>query len=88
MSAERLSETEVLATAEDIRGSVRLRLRADGFDFEPYTLLAPVLGRLRLPLRCTDVVELLDSRTLVDRIELRLIGVLVGIVTMTLHPVR
>jgi len=68
-------------------GGAEVRLRGDGFDFSPYLIRTPVLGRLRLPLRHFDAVQLEEDGTMLDTIELRLLGVRLGRVTMRLSRV-
>ncbi|RNL61076.1 DUF3833 family protein [Nocardioides marmoriginsengisoli] len=72
-------------TADDMPGGAEQTVDAHGFAFTPYTILAPVLGPLRLPLRCTDEIELLDERTMLDTLEMRFLGVRVGTMTMRLE---
>ena len=65
-------------------GGAQVRLRHDGFDFTPYVIRTPVLGRLRVPLRHHDTVCVTADRTLTDTIEVRLLGLRVATVTMRL----
>jgi hypothetical protein len=60
--------------------------RPDGFTFSSYTIKTPVLGRLRVALRFSDVVRLQPDGTMLDEIEMRYLGVRVGKVTMRLRP--
>jgi hypothetical protein len=79
MRAHQTSPTQISLEADDMPQGAQNHLRADGFDFEPYLLRVKVLGRLRLPLRCRDQVRVTeDGKTLVDSLEMRLLGILVG----------
>lgn len=85
MHAQQLATDEVRVRADDMPGGAVVRSRRDGFDFSPYVIRTPILGPLRLPLRHNDRVKLEDDNTMIDSIELRLLGVLVGTVTMRLR---
>lgn len=75
----RLDETTLRMTYDDMLGGTEVRLRSDGYDLGPYTMLAsaPRLP-LRLPVRCTDSCRLEPDGTLVDSIDLTLLGQLIG----------
>ena len=85
MHAHRITEDLIELTADDMPGGARVHVRRDGFDFSPYAIRTPVLGRLRLPLRYHDRVQLEADGVLTDTIELRFRGVRVGTVTMRLR---
>lgn len=85
MRCTRLADGRLRLTAADMPGGAEVSPRHDGFDFSPYTIRTPVLGGLRVPLRFTDSVRLLPDGTMVDRIEMRWLGVLVGAVTIRLR---
>lgn len=71
-------------SADDMPGGAEQHVSADGFAFTPYTILAPVLGPIRLPLRCHDEIVMVDATTMSDTIEMRFLGVHVGTVSMVL----
>lgn len=71
-------------TARDMPGGADQRVGADGFRFT-YTILAPALGPLRLPMRCRDEVHLEDETTMTDTVEMRFLGLWVGTVTILLR---
>ena len=85
MHCERLATGVLRLAAKDMPGGATVHPRSDGFDFAPYVIRQPTLGRLRLPLRHHDTVSLQPDGTMLDTIELRLLGVRVGIVTLHLH---
>ena len=70
--------------AKDMPGGAEQQVTTDGFTFTPYTILAPVIGPVRVPLRCEDEIRLLDGRTMTDTIAMRFLGVPVGTVEMRL----
>lgn len=79
--------TDPLDVSVPERDPLTIRHRRDGFDFSPYRIKTPIIGPLRLPLRFTDTVTLDRERaSMTDQIELRLLGLLVGAVTIHLHP--
>lgn len=73
-------------SAADMHGGADVRVTADGFRFTPYTILPPVFGPVRVPLRCVDEVRFVDAKSMTDRIEMRFLGLHVG--TVTMHLVR
>jgi GrpB-like predicted nucleotidyltransferase (UPF0157 family) len=85
MHCRRLADDRLWLTAEDMPVGAEVRPRANGFDFSPYVIRTPVLGRLRLPLRYLDSVELMPDGTMVDSIELRLLRICVGRVRLVLR---
>lgn len=85
MRAHQISPTQISLSADDMPDGAQNHLRPDGFDFEPYLLRTRVLGPVRIPLRFRDQARLTDDgQTLVDRFEMRLLGILVGRVTLRL----
>lgn len=88
MHAEQLTAHRIRLTADDMPDGAVLRSGPDGFEFAPYVIRTPVLGPIRLPLHHYDVVRLEDGDTMIDTIELRLLGVLVARVTMRLKRRR
>jgi hypothetical protein len=86
MHCEVLASDRLKLTASDMPGGTEVQLRSDGFDFNPYVIRTPILGRLRLPFRHFDTVRLEEDGTMVDTIELRFLGVRVGRVRMRLRP--
>jgi Protein of unknown function (DUF3833) len=85
MSCRRLAPDRLVLSAPDMPGGAEVRPRADGFDFTPYVIRTPVLGPLRVPLRHHDRVELQPDGTMLDVIELRFLGLRVGVVTMRMR---
>ena len=83
MHCQVLPHGRMKLSAEDMPGGAEITPRHDGFDFSPYVIEAPILGPLRARLRCCDVVRIEDGR-MTDRIELRFLGVRVGLMTMHL----
>ncbi len=69
-------------------GGAEVIARQDGFDFSSYTITTSVLGPLRVPLRFTDSLRLTSLDTMLDKIEMRFLGVLVGRVTIRLSSAR
>ena len=86
MHARLVSPSCVELSAGDMPGGARVSARSDGFDFTPYVIRTPVFGRVRVPLRHRDTVRLLAEDELLDEIELRLLGIRVGRVSMRLRP--
>lgn len=84
MRARLVSPGHWKISATDMPGGAEQRVTDDGFSFTPYTILAPVLGPVRVPLRCKDEILLVDESTIADTIEMRFLGVHVGTVTMLL----
>ena len=85
MHCEQLAPDRLRLSAEDMPGGAEIRSHEDGFDFTPYVIRTPVLGPLRVPLRHHDRVRLEKGDAMSDTIELRLLGVRVGRVTMRLR---
>ncbi|RZI82936.1 MAG: hypothetical protein EOO67_17635 [Microbacterium sp.] len=71
-------------TADDMPGGAEIVVGPDGYAFA-YTIWAPVLGPLRLPLRCTDEVRFDSADSLTDTIVFRFLGLHVGTLTMRLR---
>lgn len=84
MTARLVAPGRWTITAEDMPGGAEQTVSADGFAFTPFTILAPVLGPLRVRLRCTDEIELVGG-ALVDTSEMRFLGVRVGRMVMRLE---
>jgi hypothetical protein len=82
-----LADGRMRLDADDMPGGAIVTPRDDGFDFTPYRIRTPVLGPLRVTLRFTDRVRLTPDATMLDEIELRYLGLLVGRITMRLAPV-
>jgi hypothetical protein len=72
-------------SAEDMPGGTEQTVGTDGFAFTPFTILAPVLGPVRIPLRCTDEIVLLNARTMLDTSEMWFLGVRIGKMVMRLE---
>jgi hypothetical protein len=86
MRADQASPTEFVLAAPDMPRGGRQHWHARGFDFEPYLLRVRILGPVRVTVRVHDQVRLADDgKTLVDSIEARLLGILVGRVTIRLR---
>lgn len=83
MNAQLVGPGRWRVIAEDMPGGAEQTVTEDGFAFTPFTILAPVVGPLRVRLRCTDEIILVDG-TMVDSSELRFVGVLVARVVMRL----
>lgn len=84
MRARMVAPGRWVVSAGDMPGGAEQTVASDGFRFTPYTILAPVVGPIRLPLRCNDEIRLVDPTMIVDEIEMRFAGVHVGTVTMQL----
>jgi hypothetical protein len=85
MRAHQVSPTQISLEADDMPDGAQTHVRPDGFDFEPYRLRTKVVGPVRIPIRFRDQVRLTDDgQTLVDSLEMRFLGILVGRVTMRL----
>lgn len=84
MTAQLVAPGRWKVSAEDMPGGSEQTVGPDGFSFTPFTILTPVLGPLRVRLRCTDEIALVDSETLVDTSEMRFLGVRVGTMVMRL----
>jgi hypothetical protein len=81
----RLDATTLRMTYDDMLGGTEVHLRSDGYDLGPYTMLVAAPGLpLRLPVRCTDSCRLEPDGTLVDSIDLTVLGVRAGRQTMHL----
>jgi uncharacterized protein DUF3833 len=85
MRARQLEAGRLTLVADDMPGGAEIRVRFDGFEFSPYVIRAPVVGRLRVPVRHRDTVQLVGGGEMVDTIELSVFGVHVGHVTMRLE---
>jgi hypothetical protein len=72
-------------TAPDMPGGAEITVDANGYTFTPYRIWAPVLGPVKVLLRCHDEVRFSDAESLVDTIQLRFLGVHVATVTMHLR---
>lgn len=84
MTARLLEPGHWRITAKDMPGGTEQWVTADGFRFAPYTILAPVLGPIRVPLRCEDEVQLLDAKTMIDEVKMTFLGIPVGTIEMRL----
>jgi len=87
MHCQQLASDHLRLTAPDMPHGADVHPRSDGFDFTPYVIRTPVLGRLRVPLRHRDHVRLQPDGTLLDTIQLSFLGIHVGTVTMRLRRV-
>lgn len=85
MQGVRLAPDRWRMEADDMPGGAEITVRSDGYSFTPYTIWAPVLGPVTVPLRCTDEVRLEDPASLTDTIVLRFLGIRVGVLTMSLR---
>lgn len=86
MRARLVAPAHWKVSATDMPGGAEARVTADGFRFTPYTILPPVLGPIRVPLRFVDEVRFVDANTMTDKIEMRFLRLHVG--TVTIHLVR
>jgi len=84
MTAQLVAPGRWKVSAEDMPGGAEQSVSADGFAFTPYRIIAPVLGPMRVRVRCTDEVVLVDARTMTDTIEMRFFGVRVATMVMQL----
>ena len=84
MTARLVGPGHWMISAKDMPGGAEQIVTGDGFRFTRYTILTPVLGPIRIPLRCDDEVRLVDARTMTDTIEMRFLGLHVGTVEMVL----
>jgi uncharacterized protein DUF3833 len=85
MRARQVAVDRLTLVGDDMPGGAEIRVRPDGFDFSPYVIHSPVLGRLRLPVRHCDTVQLIGDNDMVDTIELRVFGLRVARVTIRLE---
>lgn len=85
MRGELLSPGRWRMSAEDMPGGAEITVGSDGYTFTPYTIWAPVLGPVKVPLRCHDEVRFEDSERLTDTIQLHFLGIHVGALTMRLR---
>jgi hypothetical protein len=85
MLGERLAPDRWRMSADDMPGGAEIAVRSDGYSFTPYTIWAPVLGSVKVPLRCHDEVQFEDEACLLDTIEFSFLGVKVGTLTMRLR---
>lgn len=86
MRARLVAHAHWKVSATDMPGGAEARVTADGYRFTPYTILPPVLGPIRVPLRFVDEVRFVDANAMTDKIEMRFLGLHVG--TVTMHLVR
>lgn len=84
MIARLIAPGQWKVSARDMPGGAEQRFSSDGFQFTPYTVLAPVFGPIRLPLRCNDEIRLVGETSMVDTVEMRFLGVHVGTATIRL----
>lgn len=87
MTARLVAPDRWQVIADDIPGGAEQAVYDDRFVFTPFTILFPLLGTLRVPLRCTDEIVLVDD-TLVDTSEMRFLGIRVGRMVMRLTRER
>jgi len=85
MTAKLVAPGRWTIRAKDMPGGAEQTVSADGFQFSPYTIVAPTVGPIRLPLRCLDSAVLLDPGTMSDTIEMRFLGVHVATMVMRLE---
>lgn len=85
MTARLLEPDHWRIAADDMPGGADQWVTAEGFRFAPYTIVAPVFGPIRVPLRCDDEIQLLGNATMIDRVKMTLIGIHVGTVEMRLN---
>lgn len=75
----RLGPDRLRLTYDDMLGGTEVRLHERGYDLLPYTLLAPMAPLpFRVPVRCRDTCSLTSDGTLVDIIEMSVLGVPIG----------
>jgi hypothetical protein len=73
-------------TYDGMPGGAEITLRADGFEASPYSLSVDVHPLpLSMTVRCTDACSLRPDGELVDVIDVALLGVRLGRVTMSLR---
>lgn len=85
MQGELLAPGRWRMSADDMPGGTEISVGSDGYTFTPYTIWAPVVGPVKVPLRCADEVRLEDDATLTDTIDLRFLRIHVGTVSMRLR---
>ncbi|RNL79612.1 DUF3833 family protein [Nocardioides marmorisolisilvae] len=84
MRGELLEPGRWRMTADDMPGGALITVGSDGYTFT-YRIWVPLLGPLKVPLRCHDEVRFSDEATLLDTIEFRFLGIRVGTLTMQLR---
>jgi hypothetical protein len=83
----RIDQTTLRMTYDDMLGGTEIRLRPDGYDLGPYTMLVAAPGLpLWFPVRCSDSCRLKPNGSLIDTIELAILGVRIGRQIMHLEP--
>jgi hypothetical protein len=85
MHARQITPDRVKLVADDMPNGAEVRVHDRGFEFTPYLIRVRVGGPLHVPVRHLDTVRLADDGEMIDTIELRVLGVRVGDVTMRLR---
>lgn len=85
MDGEAIAPGRWRITAEDMPGGAEITVGSHGYTFTPYTIWAPVLGPVKVRLRCNDEIVFDDETSLTDTIRLRFLRIHVGTVTMRLR---
>lgn len=86
MTAQQIAPDRWRVTADDMPGGAEQMVGADRFVFTPFKIRVPLLGPVRIRLRCTDEIVLVDDDTMVDTSEMWFLGVRVGTMVMRLGP--
>lgn len=74
-------------TYDDMPGGTELRLHAAGWDFAPYVMSVPAPGLpISVLVSCRDRCSVEKDGTLVDEIDIRLLGIPLGRQVMRLRP--
>jgi hypothetical protein len=79
-----IADGRLQLSADDMPGGAEITPRHDGFEFSRYLISAPVIGPIRVRLRCRDRVTMSADGNMTDRIELRFLGIRVGLMEMCL----
>jgi hypothetical protein len=85
MLARLADSTHIKLSAEDMPRGAELTLEERGFSFRPYLLALPIVGPLRIRVRCVDRSRLDQDGALVDCIDMYFLRLPLGRVTMRLH---
>lgn len=74
-------------TYQSMPGGSEIHLREDGFEATPYSLIVALHPLpFSVTVQCADVCRLRPSGELVDVIDVSLLGVRLGRITITLRP--
>ncbi len=85
--SEVIDESTLHVSSKDMPGGADIHLSQNGYTYSPYVVMTRV-GPFRIPLHCTDVNVVDREGVISDRVEMRLFGLRVAVLTMTIRVDR